>query len=140
MELELNLDENKNEILEEGWFNNEFKGKLDMALNKNILSFNSVEDSKYTSENLNTIYNEYRNLEEKVKYDYADKCPVAGCEEGKLYSIKNIDKTNGTVKLNEYNGVTMSRQTICVSLEDIPENIKSNMFLRKKIINMLQTK
>ncbi len=132
MDLELNLNEQKNDVLGGEWYNDAFKQKLDDALNENILSFDSLDEYKYTSENLDVIYNTYKELNGKIKYDYANKNTMPNCEEGKMYSIQSIDKDNGIVKLNEYDGIKMSQQKICVNINEIPTNINANMFLRKK--------
>lgn len=132
MNLELNLNEQKNDALDNYWYDDAFKKKLDEALNEDILSFDSLDEYKYTSENLDVIYNTYKELNEKIKYDYANKNTMPNCEEGKLYSLQSVDKNNGIVKLNEYDGITMSQQKICVNINEIPTNINSNMFLRKK--------
>lgn len=132
MELELNLNEQKNEILGKEWYDDTFKQKLEDALKEDILSLDSLSEYKYTSENLHVIFSKYRELNWKVKYDYANKDTVPNCENGKMYSIENIDKDNGLAELNEYDGITLSQQRLKVAINDLPSNINANMILRKK--------
>lgn len=132
MELELNLNEQKNEVLGKEWYDDAFKQKLEDALQEDILSFDYIFKHTYTDENLDIIFNKYNELDGKTKYDYANKNAIPDCEKGKMYSVKSIDKDNGIAKLNEYDGITMSQKELYVSVNDLPFNISSNMFLRKK--------
>lgn len=132
MELELNLNEQKNEILGKEWYDDTFKQKLEDALKEDILSLDSLLEYKYTSENLHVIFSKYRELNWKVKYDYANKNTVPNCENGKMYSIESIDKNNGLAELNVYDGITLSQKRLKVAINDLPSNINANMILRKK--------
>lgn len=132
MELELNLNEQKNEVLGKEWYDDTFKQKLEEALQEEILSFDYIFKHTYTDENLDIIFNKYNELDGKTKYEYANKNTVSDCEKGKMYSIKSIDKDNCFAKLNEYDGITMKQKELYARVNDIPSNINSNMFLRKK--------